>query len=146
MNKVCPPIIVAQIFEFYGPKKCRPNVRELMDEILLPLLDVVEGIAFFVDGVEECGEEEIQTILAEFRKLLTFPSCRVFISSREEVDISKRIPGLVRIRITPENTKADMELFIDNQVETMQFKRPISDNQDMLDYIKRELLKKADRM
>jgi hypothetical protein len=82
----------------------------------------------------------------ELRKLLAIPSCQVFISCREEVDVLKRIPSSVRIRITPKDTKADMELFIDNEVETMRCKRPIFDNQDMLDYIKQELLKKADRM
>ena len=146
MDKVCPSVIVARIFEFYAPKKRRPNVRELMDEIFVPLLDIVKGITIFVDGVEECNQEEIQSILMEFRKLLTIHSCQVFISCREEVDVLKRIPSSVRIRITPEDTKADMELFIDNEVEAMRCKRPNFDNQDLLDYIKQELLKKADRM
>lgn len=146
IEKVCPPVIVARIFEFYAPKRRRPNVRELMDEVFVPLLDVVKGVTIFVDGVEECGEGEIQTILMEFRKLLTVPTCRVFVSCREEVDVLKRIPSSVRIRITPEDTKADMEIFVDNEVEAMRCKRPVFDNQDILDYIKQELLKKADRM
>lgn len=146
IEKACPSVIAAQIFEFYAPKKRRPNVRELMDEIFVPLLDIVKGITIFVDGVEECSQEEIQSILTELRKLLTIPSCQVFISCREEVDVLKRIPSSVRIRITPEDTKADMELFIDNEVEAMRYNRPMFDNQDMLDYIKQELLKKADRM
>src|SRR6266480_1057613 len=87
IEKVCPLVIVARIFEFYAPKRRRPNVRELMDEIFVPLLDVVKGITIFVDGVEECSEGEIQTILMEFRKLLTIPTCQVFVSCREEVDV-----------------------------------------------------------
>jgi hypothetical protein len=146
INKVCPSEIVARILEFYGPKKRRPNIRELVDEILIPLLDVAEGVMFIVDGLDECGQSEIQSVLAEFRKILTIPSCQVFISCREEVDVLRGIPGSVRIRITPGDTKADMELFVDNEIETMQYKRPISDNQVVLENIKQELLKKADRM
>jgi len=117
-----------------------------MNEILIPLLDIVKGVTFIVDGLDECSQREIQSVLAEFRKILTNPSCQVFISCREGVDVLRGIPGSVRIRITPDDTKADMVLFVDHEIETMQYERPITDKQEVLEYIKQELLKKADRM
>jgi hypothetical protein len=146
INKVCPSKIVAHILEFYEPKKRRPSIRELMNEILIPLLDIVKGATFIVDGLDECSQREIQSVLAEFRKILTNPSCQVFISCREGVDVLRGIPGSVRIRITPDDTRADMVLFVDHEIEAMQYERPITDKQEVLEYIKQELLKKADRM
>ena len=47
------------------------------------------------------------------------------------------IQGSICLKITPENTKEDLELFIEHQLETMQSYRRISDNEDMLAYIKK---------
>jgi hypothetical protein len=135
-----------RLAEFYGPKQRPPSLEEVVDELLIPLLAVVDESTLIVDGVDECSQKEVQKLLTVFRKILADCPCRIFISSREDVDITQRIPGSVRLRITPENTKADIELFIDHKIESMQHDRRISDNEDMLIYIKQQLLNKADRM
>lgn len=146
IGKCCPPDVIVRLAEFYGPKKRPPSLDEVVDDLVIPLLAIASESTFIVDGVDECGQKEVQKVLTIFRRVLADCSCRIFISCREEVDIAQRIPGSVRIRITPENTKADIELFIDRKIESMQHDRRISDSEDMLIYIKQQLLQKADRM
>jgi hypothetical protein len=146
VNKACPTDIVGLFIGFYGPRKRRPHLHELIDEVLIPLFGLVNNVTFIVDGLDECNPDEIELVVREFRKFLVSPSTRLFISCREEIDLLRRIPGSIRIRITPDDTKQDMELFVNSEVDRMNFRRPISDNPAMIHLFKQELLKKADRM
>lgn len=145
-NKSCPSVVVSRIQEFYGPNKRRPDIQELINEIIIPLYELAKGVTFLLDGLDECSRQETLNVLMGFRQLLKFSSCRVFISCREEVNVLRGVPGSVRIWITREHTKADMEIFLNKEIETRQYDRPISDNQAVLDHIKQELLSKADGM
>ena len=145
-RNVCPRPIIYRILEFYGPNKHHPDVQELVDEILIPLCKVVKGATFLVDGLDECGRQATLDIMKGFRQLLMSPSCRVFMSCREEVNVLRGIPGSIRIWITAEHTKADMKLFLDKEITERQYDRPISDNQEVLEFVHQELLNKADGM
>jgi hypothetical protein len=146
VGKGCLPVVIRQIVEFYGPKKRPPSLDEVVDELIIPLLKIKTECILIVDGLDECSTKETQKVLRVFKKLLATPSRQVVIACREEVDIIRRIPGSVRIRITPEKTNADMKLFIGCKLEDMQSYHRISESEDMLTYIEQELMKRADRM
>ncbi|KIW17768.1 hypothetical protein PV08_04963 [Exophiala spinifera] len=146
IQKPCPPAVIGQIIEFYAPKKRPPSLDEVIDELITPLSTTISECTFIVDGLDECNTKEVSEVLRIFKKLLSAPSNRVLIACREEVDITRSISDVVCIRITPERTKADMELFIGCEVDSMQCGRQISESENMLTYIKQELMKKADRM
>jgi hypothetical protein len=145
-GKSCPNIVIRQIFDFYGPKKRPPSLDEVVNELFIPLLAIETECIFIVDGLDECSTKQTQEVIRTIKKLLGNPLRRAIIACREEVDITRRIPGSVRIRITPEKSKADMKLFIECKLEDMQSSRRISENEEMLIYIEQELMKKADRM
>jgi hypothetical protein len=117
-------------------------------ELLIPLYRMVEGtgVIFLVDGVDECDPQETLEIMKGLRLLLKSHSCRVFISCREEVNVLRRIPGTSRIWITAKDTKADMKVFVDNEIKIRQQDRSISDTKAVLESIRREILNKADGM
>jgi hypothetical protein len=146
VKKTCPSVIIEQVINFYESKKRPPSLEEVVDEILIPLLAIIGDSILIADGLDECNSNEIQKTLVVFKKILATSSSRAFIACREEIDIIRRIQGSVRIRITPEKTKGDMELFVEHRLEEMQSTRRISDQEEMLAYVKEELLKKADRM
>lgn len=104
------------------------------------------GVTFLVDGIDECSRQETLEVLGGLRQLLRLRSCRVFISCREEVDVLRGVPSANHIRITAKDTKADMEIFVDKVIEIMQYDRPISSNEAVLNSIRREILNKADGM
>jgi hypothetical protein len=147
-NKICPSSIIARILEFYGPNRRRPDAQELIAEVLKPLYGIIEdiGAVFLVDGIDECAPQEIPEILKGLRQLLASPSCQVFISCREEVNISRGIPCAARIWITAEDTKTDLEIFVDKEIEENQFVRHISNSEVVLNHIRDELIDKADGM
>jgi hypothetical protein len=147
-NKSCPPAVIAQILEFYGSGKRRPDVQELIDEILIPLYLIVEGsgVTFLVDGVDECSRQEIIEILNGLRQLLRLRSCKVFICCREEVSILRGMPKANHIRITARDTKADLEVFVDDEIERMPYDSSLSSNKVVLNSIRCEILKRADGM
>jgi hypothetical protein len=146
-NKCCPSAVIARILEFYGPKKRRPDVQELIIEALIPLYQTVEaGATFLVDGVDECSQQEAQEVLWGFQQLLRSRSGKVFICCREEVNVMQGIPDANRIWITAEDTKTDLEIFVDSEIKRRQHGRPISSNKAVLNSIRSEILNKADGM
>ena len=147
-NKSCPSAVIARILEFYEPKRRRPDIQELIVEVLIPLYRMVEatGATFLVDGVDECSPQEALEALWGLRQLLGSRSCRVFICCREEVNVLQGIPNANRIWITAEDTKADLEVFVDNEIKRRQHGRPISSNEAVLNSIRYEILIKADGM
>ena len=147
-NKSCPPAVIIRILEFYGPKGRRPDVQELIFDVLIPLYQIVEatGATFLVDGVDECSRQEALEVLWGLRQLLRGRLCRVFICCREEVNVSQGIPDASRIWITAKDTKADLEVFVDNEIKNMQHSHSISGNEVVLNSIRYEILNKADGM
>jgi len=147
-NKACPSTVITRILEFYGPKRRRPDVQELIVDVLIPLTKMVEttGATFLVDGVDECSQQEALQVLRGLRQLLKSRLCRVFICCREEVNVLQGIPGANRIWTTAKDTKADMEVFVDNEIKRRQQDRPISSNEAVLNNIRYEIQNKADGM
>jgi hypothetical protein len=147
-NKYYPSAVITRIQEFYGPNRCRPDVQELLVDILIPLYQMVEatGATFLVDGVDECSRQEILEILWGLRQLLGLHLCKVFICCRNEVNVLRGIPGANHIWITAKDTKADLEVFVNKEIERMQYDRPISSNEAVLKSIRHEVLSKASGM
>jgi hypothetical protein len=142
----CPSVIIRRIMDFYGPKRRPPSLDEVVNDLIVPLLAVAKNSILIVDGLDECSADEARDVLAVFKRLITLSSIRIFIACREDIDITRVIQDTVCLRISPKNTKKDLELFIDHQLEMMQSYRRISDSEDMLAHIKEELRKRADRM
>ncbi|OCL02639.1 putative kinesin [Glonium stellatum] len=147
-NKSCPSAIITRIVEFYGSKKRRPDVQELIVEVLVPLCQIFEatGAIFLVDGVDECSRQEALEILWGFRQLLALPSSGVVICCREEVKVLQGIPDSNQIWISAKDTRADLEVFVNKETEKRQRDRSISSNEAVLHSIRREILNKADGM
>ena len=147
-NTRCPSAVIERILQFYAPKRRLPNTQELIDQILIPLYQTVEetGAIFLVDGVDECSQQETFEILSGLRQLLKLPSCRVFICCRPDIDVLRGIPGTARIQITPADTAADLDVFVDQDIQERQYERPISGNTALVEVVKRKILEKADGM
>jgi hypothetical protein len=70
----------------------------------------------------------------------------VFICCREEVSILRGILNTNHIRITAKHTKADLEVFVDDEIERIQCGSSLSSNEAVLNSIRYEILKRADGM
>ena len=97
-------------------KTALASIDEVVDE-LHPSTHLAIPIhsTFIVDGLDECSATEAQReALAAFKKLITRSSTRVFIASRENIDVTRMIQGSVCLseKSSPKNTTEDLELFI----------------------------------
>jgi hypothetical protein len=78
-----------------------------------PTSEIIRDSTLIIDGLDECSPNKVQKLVAIIKNLLAASSCRIFFASREDIDMTRMISSSVRIRITPTNTKADIELFIE---------------------------------
>ena len=147
-DRACPNNIVAQVLEFYGLNKRPPHAQEILDEVIMPLYETSKdiGVTILIDGIDECNRKEVLEVLNGLRQLMKLPLCKVAISCRESIGIARAIPGTTQIWINPKATAADMEIFIDHEIEQRQYDRPITNNQEVLQKVRQEMVTKADGM
>ncbi|KAF9884480.1 hypothetical protein FE257_001741 [Aspergillus nanangensis] len=128
-GRTCPPSIISRLWDFYGYENGRPDTKELLKELLIPLLKMFPGTTLVVDGLDQCSQQDTLEVVSAFREILKSTFSTAFVSYQEELHI-----------------QGDMKIFVQEEIDKMQGDRPISDNLDVLDTIKDRLLSGADGM
>ncbi|KAK2791301.1 hypothetical protein FQN52_004978 [Onygenales sp. PD_12] len=142
----CPEEIRNHVKRFYGPKHYRPNFEEITSKIFIPLTKRLPDITYAVDGLDECEPMEVQKVLKTFRQVIALKGPRVFISGRDCLDVEHSIPGSIRIRIADGDNSEDINNFINWKIEEKMLERQLTEDESVLQEIKNELNKRADRM
>ena len=108
-----------QINSFYRLGTRTPTDNELVD-ILTSILKHFSKVFIFIDGLDECRQEEKSTILSIVHQLSQYhsPTVKILITSREEALISTSLEGLPRLRVTAENISCDIATFVEETVES----------------------------
>ncbi|KID84386.1 Ankyrin repeat-containing domain protein [Metarhizium guizhouense ARSEF 977] len=126
-----------------------PNFYEIIDIFILlnELLRTHRMRAtYVVDGLDECQENERLMVLKTFRKLMLLDGPRIFISAREELDVTSYISGSATIKISIEMSVEDIRKFINWRIEEKTLERKLTERDYVLDKIEKNLANKADRM
>ena len=144
-KKPCPSKIINAVKSLYGPKGGCFNFEELIEDVFLPLRDLIPEASYVVDGLDECELPEVRKVLSTFRKLALLGQ-RIFISGREILDVRNAIPESVALVISEEDTREDIRRFIDWRIEEKMRERCLTERESVLQDIKHELNEKADRM
>lgn len=113
----CPPQPRSYIKRFYENEQQIPAFREIVNEILVPLCQSQPGIIFVMDGLDECDRSQTLRVLEGLREIAKQSSVRVFISSREGLDLPGAIPGCATINIAEDGSKADLRAFVEWKIE-----------------------------
>ncbi len=145
-KKQFPLRIISYVKRFYGPKRHYPKFEEVIDEIFVPLSQLLPSAMYVVDGLDECEPEEVQKVLKTFQKMMLRPGTKVFISGREALDVANSIPGSITVVISDENNREDICRFIEWRIEEKMRERQLTEKKSLLRDIKRKLNEKADRM
>ncbi|KAK2793669.1 hypothetical protein FQN51_001181 [Onygenales sp. PD_10] len=146
LGNECPEEIRNHVKRFYGPKHYRPNFEEITSKIFIPLTKRLPDITYAVDGLDECKPMEVQKVLKTFRQVIALKGSRVFISGRDCLDVEHSIPGSIRISIADEDNSEDINNFINWKIEEKMLERQLTEDESVLQEIKNELNKRADRM
>jgi hypothetical protein len=146
IGKQFPLRITSYIKRFYGPKRYYPRLDEIIDEIFVPLSELLPSTTYVVDGLDECELQETRKVLKVFQKVLSQYGTRVFISGRETLEVTNFIPDSIAVVISDEDNREDIRRFIEWKIEEKMREKQLTEKESVLQDIKRKLNEKADRM
>ena len=95
-----------------------PDNQEMLD-ILSETLKLFSKVYLVIDGLDECKREERSEVLSSVKKLMRsdVPVVKIFLSSREEADITACLEVTQLIHVTEERVSPDIALFITEAVD-----------------------------
>jgi hypothetical protein len=142
----CPLRIISYIKRFYSPKRHYPEFEEIIDEIFVPLSELLPNTIYVVDGLDECELKEVRKVLKTFQKMISQYGTRIFISGRDALDVTNSIPSSIAIVISDEDNREDICRFIEWRIGEKMSERQLTEKESVLQDIKSKLNEKADRM
>jgi hypothetical protein len=120
--------------------------EEVIDEIFVPLCNLLPSTTYVVDGLDECEPKETQKILQTFQKMVSQHGTRIFISGREALDVTNSVSNSTAIVISDEDNREDICRFIEWKIGEKMRERRLTEKESVLEDIKNKLNEKADRM
>jgi hypothetical protein len=92
-------------------------LTELVEIVLKPLIQDYESPFLVVDGLDLCSPQECLLALDHLSNLLQETAVQVIICGRDDLDVTTRLPGSVRLKVTHEKTSDDVALFIEHYIK-----------------------------
>jgi hypothetical protein len=88
--------------------------------LILSLLDLYPQTTIVVDALDECDPGERWRLLEVFKTLLDSVGSlvKIFVSSRDDIDIKLQLEGLPNLYIDSKETSHDIERFVNREIET----------------------------
>ena len=118
-----------------------------MEKLLKPLMQRFVGGFLVVDGLDLCPPHEYKTALDCFSCLLKETSVKIIICGRDELNVTQRFIGSIRLEISRSKTKGDLALFINQYIEERNVRDGLIMNDgDTLARIKDTLIGQAEGM
>ena len=106
------PDILRELYQSYSDSNNPPSLDDI-SAALLSSLDMYSEVFFIIDALDECGDEIRWAMIEKLRELE--PKVRLLITSRFQGNIDEELENFKRLEIKA--NKADIELFIDSQIQ-----------------------------
>jgi hypothetical protein len=120
LSKPMPPELSKKIKQVQDEDRDSFDLEELVD-ILVSFTTKSLETFFILDGLDECESSDRVEVLDFFRRLLDVraarSSCKLLISSREDVNVSRSIPSCLQLPICATHTTADICGYVDSIVD-----------------------------
>jgi hypothetical protein len=137
---------------FYGNERITPDFGDLkclFEGILYEVPDTI----YLVDGIDSLDRENSDKLLKVLQSIFCGPrslrGSRLLLSSRDHIEgyvnIATFMPGICQIS-TSTNVLKDIELYIDTSIVDKTMYRTLTDDDQLLDHMKRALLSESDGM
>lgn len=110
----------------FGSGDKEPNSSELMD-IVRSALDGYERVYFLIDGLDEC-EQEVQDGITTFVKQIAeidTTILKIYISSREDPQISLALKEFPSIQLSKEAMSNDIAAYVESTVNDKLGRHPL---------------------
>jgi hypothetical protein len=140
----CSPEILSALEKAYGNEVSRPDVSQVITDLVLPLCSHLPQITLVIDGVDECKQTELRLIWEGLDRILKDVHAKVLISSEDQINL--HLKGFDRIRIDQQYNKADIDAYVDEQIAGLSGPGQLFGDEDSRKDIKNKLQEKADGM
>ena len=140
----CSPEILLALEKAYGNEVSRPEVSQVITDLVLPLCSNLPEITLVIDDVDECKQTELRLIWEGLDRILKDVHAKVLISSEDQTNLD--LKGFNRIRIDQQHNKADIDTYVDQQIAGLSGPDQLFGDGDSRENIKIKLQKKADGM
>lgn len=150
-----PKEIETELFDMFNGTRAPPSIDNLAS-LLLKLINKVPRALYLMDGFDHLNEVQIQKFFSVLRTVfgeLNSHGSKIALFSRETlgkgIDIEKQLSTLTRIhilRLTLDHLSADIERYVEAQVNEQELKRTLSTNTALVSEIKAKLKAHSDKM
>lgn len=136
------PETLQELYDGYNDPNTLPSLDEISAAIL-SLIETYEEVFFVLDALDECSDEIRWGLIEKLREF--YPEVHLLITSRFRDTIDEELEDFKRFEIKA--NRADIELFIDQQIQKNKNLRRIVEKKPALrGDIKEEVVKTADEM
>ena len=116
-------VVISETLEKQIERYFRPGIRVATEEelfaILLEALQNYSNLYILIDGLDECGKEDLNKILSMLSQLLRSERAllKIAIFSREETLIANALKRYPRVRVSSKKISPDINSFIEETVK-----------------------------
>lgn len=116
----CPPKVRDEIEFEFGLENRQPELGELVENVVIPLLALFRDVSLILDGPEVCDQRELQDTWKHLSKMSEFSGARsrfrLAIGSQDHTNINAHLRITHRLRLDDGFNVKDIDAFIDEQI------------------------------
>lgn len=141
----CSPEILSNLEEAYGRDVARPDIEQVVYDLVIPLCSSFQEITLVIDGVDECKTTEGSLVWQWLDKILEKVFVKLLVTSEGWAKIPLPSEGFSRIRVDQHNN-ADIDAYIQEQIYSRSGPGQIFSDENLQAEVRLDLQQKADGM
>jgi hypothetical protein len=141
----CPPEVLSNLDEAYGREVSRPDIAQVVYDLVIPLCSAFREIALVIDGIDECKTAESKLVWLWLARILKEVFVKLLVTSEGWAKTSLSNEEFHRIRVD-QNNKADIDTYIQEQISSRSGSGQIFGDEKLQAEVLSDLQEKADGM
>jgi hypothetical protein len=141
----CSPEVLSNLEEAYGREVSRPDIAQVVYDLVIPLYSSLQKVTLVIDGIDECKTAESNLVWQWLDKILKEVFVKLLITSEGWAKIPLPNAEFHRIRVD-QNNKADIDAYIHEQISSRSGIGQILGDEKLQAEVRADLKEKADGM
>jgi hypothetical protein len=141
----CSPEVLSNLEEAYGREVSRPDIAQVVYDLVVPLCLSFHKITLVVDGIDECKTAESSLVWQWLDKILKEVFVKLLVTSEGWAKIPLPNEEFHRIRVD-QNNNTDIDAYIHEQISSRSGTGQIFGDEKLQAEVRADLQEKADGM
>lgn len=120
MGVPCPSMLRDEIEFEFGMENRQPDVGELVENIVIPLMAMFEEVVVVIDGPEICNQREQQELWRQLTNITERSNARtrirLAIGSQDHTNVADKLSNTNRLRLDDGFNVADIDTYIEDKI------------------------------